>query len=145
MSFGKLAILSTIVLLLGSDISAAGCGEREFEWAEGNWGEVCHWPEGVYSCGTKAQWEEAKKNIDWVLFEDAGALATFKAAYKENESCDTSLGGKGEAVLMLEAMLYAQRHNLNAQCSIELCRSDWWGFQGYHDYLKEKGRLPKID
>jgi hypothetical protein len=101
----RISSVATAALLVSVVDALADCGIKEFDWAEGNWQQVCNWPE-CCTCTTQAQWNEAKKNIDWVLFEDAGALQTFKGAYKEAKRCESSsLGGPNKSVTMLRAIL----------------------------------------
>jgi hypothetical protein len=56
--------------------------------------------------------DDAPKNIDWVLFEDRGARASFDDARKSGMSD-------------LDAVLYAQRHNQMAQDSVVACGRYW--------------------
>lgn len=67
--------------------------------------------------------DEAKINIDWVLFKDAGARATYNSFLQRGESS-------------VDAVLSAQGHNPHAQQTIRNCRA--WA----KSYIGSKGFLP---
>jgi hypothetical protein len=99
-------------------------------------------------CGSdSAEWKTAKKNIDWVWFEDSGAKNSYLAAQAEFRDSNC-LPPSAESTRALHAVLYAQRHNLNAQCSIYRCSIDFWGTNsadniGYYFKIKNAGKLPQ--
>lgn len=89
-----------------------------------------------------------KRSIDWVLHEDPGALASFKSGLLSAEKCMP--GGvrfmlKGHSHTeneIVDALIYAQRHNMKAQCAIALCKSDLWGIDGLLTEKHQKKLIP---
>jgi len=93
----------------------------------------------------KSSWEEAKQNIDWVIFSDRGAQGTYQEALRclaadpFYRDAHRDVGPE----LSYYAILLAQGHNLSAQCSISLCRWNYTSLRGYYKKLKEARALPR--
>ena len=64
--------------------------------------------------------DEAKTNIDWVIFRDSGARETFNGRIRQGDSA-------------YDAVIYAQGHNSHAQQTIQVCHT--WAKK----YLSELG------
>lgn len=93
-----------------------------------------------YTC-QGSEWAEARKNIDWVWFEDAGARQSYKQAMDEfNRTNCIAANLSWDRPLF--AILYAQRHNGRAQCIIWDCRVNFGGAAGYFNEVKDAGKLP---
>ena len=106
--------------------------------------------------------KKAKTNTDWVLTKDAGARMTYENNFKQ---CALDEGDKPDPVLEHDeliyrhayAILYAQKHDAGAYCSLRDCIEIRYHVKGvpgkdvvtgidpdyleYLFYLRDKGHL----
>lgn len=83
----------------------------------------------AHPSGTPSGCEEARRNIDWVLYEDRGARNAFEEARQRGDS-------------VLSALLAAQAHNPHAQETIRRCAA-WSGvYAAGHGRVNFTARRP---
>lgn len=142
----RIAGMALTINLLVAASAFASCEDRELKYNMSSWAEYCinnnllDDPNG-YCEGTVAT--NAKKNIDWVLFNNEGARQTYLSALAEAEQCGLKKEGWGEGMLSYFAILRAQRHNPRAQCSVFACQQEYSASNGYYMKLKRAGKLPQ--
>lgn len=100
-------------------------------------------------CG-ESDWNRAKTGIDWVLFNDSGALQSYKSHRKTDVACLVNSGmtednveRQSSASVTFNAIMFAQKHNSLGQCHIAYCLANFHGVVGYHKKLKDENRIPK--
>lgn len=119
-------------LTIGTEASAQSlCGRQAVQ----NFEAICGMTFTQSQCGSEA---DAKIAIDWVLFEDAGALAT----YSENvKACQYQPNSVVRHALM--AVLHAQRHNKDAMCNLFSCANEMtFNIGAYLQSLAAEHRIP---
>ncbi|MDK1389607.1 hypothetical protein QN224_29950 [Sinorhizobium sp. 8-89] len=89
--------------------------------------------DGRPSCGSV---DDAIVAVDWVLFKDAGALATYRA---EIAACNYRPTGNQSFF----AIVVAQKHNPSAMCNLVSCTYEMIGPMGsYIARLLNERRMP---
>lgn len=120
----------------------AACDDEEYTWNDDDWANYCiqaNYFTDTSICNSE-EWDAAKENIDWVLFEDKSATDTFLAGLSELGQCSKTDNAGMDAY---HALLHAQKHNPSAQCSIALCRQEFTAWNGYYNALNKAGKMPK--
>ena len=140
-------VVASIVFALSqtwSHNASAGCQDTEYTNSDSQWARQCL-QAGIFTLESQcdsAGWKEAKQNIDWVLFRDAGAKDSYLGGVGEIDQC--GIAEPSASYASYHALLRAQRHNRRAQCSIALCRQEFTASNGYYNALDKAGKMPQL-